>query len=222
MEKTRSYRAVLFDLDGTLLDTLGDLHAAVNVALEAEGFPLKTRNEVRSLIGNGIRRTIEGAVPPDTDPETVDRTLAVFGQAYRAHLLDRTVPYEGIPELLRDLKAAGIRTAVVTNKFDEGACRLIATLLPGLSDMTLGERKDLPRKPAPDMPMYVLKELGVSSDECLYVGDSPVDVCTADNAGLRGAFVTWGYASAEDLVKAGAEMLCRDAAELRRACGLAE
>ncbi len=220
MEKILSYGAVLFDLDGTLLDTLGDLHAAVNYALDKEGFPNKSRDEVRGLIGNGIRRTIEGAVPAGTDAETVDRTLAAFRQAYRAHLLDHTVPYEGIPELLRDLKAIGVRIAVVTNKFDEGARRLISTLLPGLSDLTLGEREDLPRKPAADMPLFALRMLGISPADCLYVGDSPVDVKTAANAGLRGAYVTWGYSSDEALLKAGAQTLCRNMDELRLACGL--
>ena len=117
MEKsTRNFKAVLFDLDGTLLDTLGDLTTGVNLALAGEGYPSKTRAEVRGLIGNGIRRTIQGALPEGTEEETVERTLARFRAAYQAHLLDETRPYPGIPELLGDLKARGIKTAVVDRK----------------------------------------------------------------------------------------------------------
>lgn len=188
-------KAVLFDLDGTLLDTLADLRDAMNRALASFGFPPHTLEEVRSFVGNGIRDYTLRAVPAGTDPETADRVLAAFKADYSVHCKDKTAPYAGILPLLEALKQSGIQTAIVSNKADFAVKALAEEYFPGLCDCALGESAEIPKKPAPDMIRKVLRTLGVSEKDALYVGDSDVDFDTAMNAGLDVILVDWGFRS---------------------------
>ena len=196
-------KAVLFDLDGTLLDTLDDLTAAVNHALSAHGFPGHTRDEVCAFVGNGIGKLIERSVPAETSPEETAACLCDFTAYYEAHLAVYTRPYPGMVELLRRLRQRGLLVGVVSNKKDEAARDLVARFF-GADLPVVGGRPGIRRKPAPDGVNALLKDLGVSKAETLYVGDSGVDVATAAAAGVRCVCVTWGFRTREELTAAGA------------------
>ena len=200
--------AILFDLDGTLLDTLGDLHASTNAVLASFGYPERTVDEVRRFVGNGARRLIEQAVPAGED-HRVDEVLAAFQTYYAAHCDILTRPYPGIPELLTRL-GAQYPLAVVSNKPDRAVKELASIYFPTL--YARGESTDCPRKPAPDMVFAAMKALG--SDRCVYVGDSEVDVLTAQNAAVPCIAVTWGFRDVDTLQEAGAEYFCHNAADL--------
>lgn len=193
--------AVLFDLDGTLLNTLPDIHAAVNAALEAARCPLRTMAQTRAAIGDGSRKLIERSLPAGADEAAVDETLRLYRAAYNAHLTDRTVPYPGIGELLAELARRGLRLGVVTNKFHDNARAMMDKYFPGLIAVTEGNRADRPTKPAPDAVNAALEALGAAPERTLYVGDSGVDYDTARNAGLRCVLVSWGYWDRERLEK---------------------
>lgn len=193
------YDLVIFDLDGTVLDTLGDLTAAVNEALSRHGYPPRSLEDVRRFIGNGVARLIRLSLPDDVGDATRAAVLADFRAYYSAHVNERTAPYPGIPELLAALRAAGIRTAVNSNKMDPATQALCAAHFPGLLDAVLGERPDIPKKPAPDGARLLMNELGVAPGRTLYVGDGDTDVETARNAGVDGAWVSWGYRRPEEL-----------------------
>ena len=198
------YQAVLFDLDGTLLDTLEDLANSVNAALAAHGMPLRTIDEVRVFVGNGVAKLIERAVPRNTAQDEFAAVLADFKAHYAAHCAERTRPYGGIPELLAALRRAGIKTAMVSNKGDFAVQALAKDYFGGLLDLAIGERAGVPRKPAPDMVRYALSALHADPATAIYVGDSEVDILTAKNAGLACISVTWGFRNAEDLRAHGA------------------
>lgn len=191
---------ILFDLDGTLLDTLADLHDSVNYALSVFGYPERSLEEVRRFVGNGARRLIQLAVPERADPETV---FQVFKPYYDAHCQIKTKPYEGIPEALAVL-AEKSPIAIVSNKPDSAVKRLCADYFPGI--YALGESTDCPRKPAPDMVRKAMREIGV--ERCVYVGDSEVDVLTANNAGVPCLSVLWGFRDKEEIKAAGGTYFC--------------
>ncbi len=203
------YRAVLYDMDGTVLDTLEDLKNAVNAALAAFGRPALTLEQVRAYVGNGSRRLIELALGSDAAAEEVDRMLAWYKPWYDAHCRILTRPYPGILSLMERLKAAGLRQAIVSNKPDSAVRALAADFFPGLAEFAVGERESegIRRKPWPDMLDAVRGQMGLERADCLYVGDSEVDLLTAANAGLRCVSVTWGFRSREQLLAAGAETL---------------
>lgn len=205
---------VIFDLDGTLLDTLDDLADAVNWALEQEQLPRRTREEVRAFVGNGIRNLIERAVPAGTEAAQTDRVFAGFKARYAGHCADKTRPYPGILELLARLRAEGIRTAVVSNKADFAVQTLCRDYFPGLVDCAVGERAGIPKKPAPDSVQEVLRALGIPREQAVYVGDSEVDVVTARNAGMDGILVLWGFRDRQTLERAGAKTFAATAEEL--------
>ncbi len=195
---------ILFDLDGTLLDTLEDLTIGVNHGLAQYGLPPRTPKEIRSFLGNGARQLVALAMPGlETDPP-VDDVLAAYRNYYKDHTRDNTKPYEGIAEALEELK--DIPVAVVSNKPDRETVSLCAEFFPGI--LARGERPECPRKPAPDMLYAVMKELGV--DTCIYVGDSDVDVKTAHNAGVKCLSVLWGFRDEADIRAAGATHFCHD------------
>ena len=198
--------AVIFDLDGTLLDTLGDLHAAVNHALSVFGYPSRTLDEVRRFVGNGAARLLELAVPEHADPAPV---LAEFQRHYRENCRIQTGPYAGIPEALAEL-GKHYPLAIVSNKPDGAAKALCADFFPGI--YARGESSDCPRKPAPDMVFAAMNALGV--ERCLYVGDSEVDVITAKNAGVPCLSVLWGFRDRDELLSTGAEYFCEFPHEL--------
>ena len=200
--------AILFDLDGTLLDTLEDLKDAVNHILRAKGYPERTLEEVRCFVGNGARKLMELAVPAGADAE---EAFGAFRLYYNAHCQVKTRPYAGIEAVLDVLKKE-YPVAIVSNKPDSAVKTLCADYFPGT--YALGEAADCPRKPAPDMVYKAMKELGVQ--KCIYVGDSEVDVLTAKNAGVPCISVLWGFRNREELVQAGADCFCEKTEEIPR------
>lgn len=212
----RMYTTIIFDLDGTLLDTLQDLTDATNYALRQYAFPEHSLEGVRSFVGNGVRKLIERAVPAGVSAERVEEVFATFMAYYSEHCLDRTVPYRGIPEALESLRAAGFRMAVVSNKADAVVKHLCEQFFPGVIEVAEGENEaaGIGKKPAPDMVNLAVKELGVALDSCIYVGDSDVDVLTARNAGMPCLSVTWGFRDEAFLREQGATRFVHSPEEL--------
>ena len=208
-----SIRAVLYDMDGTVLDTLEDLKNAVNAALAAFGRPALTLEQVRAYVGNGSRRLIELALGEGAE---IDRMLAWYKPWYDAHCRILTRPYPGVLPLMERLKAAGVRQAIVSNKPDSAVRALAGDFFPGLAECAVGERESegVRRKPWPDMLNAVRAQMALPPEDCLYVGDSEVDILTAANAGLRCVSVSWGFRSREQLIAAGAQILVDTPEEL--------
>lgn len=200
------YDAVIFDLDGTLLDTLDDLMDAVNHALAEMGWPLRSREEIRQFVGNGVALLMERSVPAGTASADTAKALAIFKDYYELHKQDKTAPYPGVVELLKALREKGFQLAVVSNKFDAAVKALVEDYFPALLHSAAGENEvaGVPKKPAPAMVLRVLKELGVSPGRAVYVGDSDVDLQTAANAGLPCISVTWGFRDRAFLTAHGA------------------
>lgn len=207
---------VIFDLDGTLLNTLEDLTDSVNHAMEEFGFPLHTIEEIRSFVGNGAPTLIERSIPQGKENPSYDAVLAAFKEHYAAHCEDKTNPYEGIMELLAQLKEKGYRMAVVSNKFDGAVKRLCGKYFGDYIEAAIGESADVKRKPAPDTVYQALRELSCDASRAVYVGDSEVDIQTAKNASLPCISVTWGFRTEERLKDAGADgkLMIRNPQEL--------
>lgn len=197
---------VIFDMDGTLLDTLEDLTDAVNVALEQNGYPVRTLEEMRYFVGNGAANMIRKAAPEGAEQKPI---MDAFLKWYGMHCQDKTRPYEGILEALEELKAK-YPVAVVSNKPDYAVKLMSKHLFPGVHGV--GEVQGVPRKPAPDMVWAAMKEIGV--EQCVYIGDSDVDLATARNAGVPCISVLWGFRSKEELLKVGANCFCSHPQEL--------
>lgn len=195
-------KAVIWDLDGTLLDTLQDLHLAVNHALTIYGMPERTFEDTRRSVGNGVRRLMELSVPDGEDNALFEDVFAQFKEYYVQHCEDNTRPYDGIREVLVSLKASGLKMAIVSNKLQSGVTALYDKWFCGLVDVAIGEREGMNRKPAPDMVELAMRELGVSRDEAVYIGDSEVDQLTAKNSGLPCISVLWGFRTREELGEA--------------------
>lgn len=208
------YNAVIFDMDGTILNTLDDLTDSLNYVLNNMGFPTRTAGEVASFLGNGVEVLVRSALPESTDREKTAEFLRDYKARYQEHLNDRTRPYDGVIELLRALQKRGVKTAVVSNKFDTAVKLLSDEHFDGLLMSAVGESETVRRKPAPDGLLMAIKELDVLKEETLYVGDSEVDVETAKNAGIACAGVTWGFRSREVLEEAGAEFMVDTPQEL--------
>ena len=200
---------ILFDLDGTLLDTLDDLLDATNYALAHHGYPPRTRPELRRFVGNGAMNQIRLSLPEGCSPEEVQTVLDTYKPYYTAHCQNKTAPYPGIPEALAELKKKH-PIAIVSNKPDAAVKALCADFFPGI--YSLGETPDCPRKPAPDMVYKAMAVIG--ADRCIYVGDSEVDVITAGNAGVPCLSVLWGFRDKEDMEAEGAEHFCDDTSVL--------
>lgn len=196
---------IIFDLDGTLLNTLEDLTDSVNYAMEKFGFPVHTIEEIRSFVGNGAPKLIERSIPQGTENPSYEAVLAAFKEHYAAHCEDKTKPYEGVMELLAQLKEKGCRMAVVSNKFDGAVKRLCKKYFGSYLETAIGESADVKRKPAPDTVYRALHELSCDGSRAVYVGDSEVDIQTAKNASLPCISVTWGFRTEEQLKAAGAE-----------------
>jgi len=211
-----NYKAIVWDLDGTLLDTLDDLANSVNYALSACGHPLHTREEIRTYIGNGAVKLIERSIPAGAGEEERDRVLAAFREHYGIHCNDETKPYPGMMELLSDLNGAGIPMGIVSNKPDSAVADLAQVYFQGKIRVSAGARPGYEVKPAPDLVWEVLRQMGVSPAEAVYIGDSEVDVITAKNAGMAGIAVTWGFRDEEGLRRAGAQAIAHTAQELRQ------
>ncbi len=209
------YKAVIFDMDGTILDTLDDLADSVNHSLEKFGFPKRKREEIRTFLGNGMVQLIHLSVPEGTSSEKEAAVLEEHKKYYPLHSADKTKAYNGIPELLKDLKQKGIKTAVVSNKSDPNVKALVSRYFEGLFDVSVGSREGIPRKPAADLVNIALNELGVEKKETVYIGDSDVDLATAFNSGLEMITVLWGFRDREVLEKAGAGVFVNTADELK-------
>ena len=209
-----AYRAVLFDMDGTVLNTLEDLYNAVNRSLAEFALPEVTREQVRAALGNGAARLIAACVPAGTDPALTERVLAWYKPWYDAHCRVFTAPYPGILPLMERLRAQGLRLAIISNKPDGAVRELAAAFFPGLLDAAVGESPAVQRKPNPDAVLAAARQMGLSPAECLYVGDSEVDVATARNAAMPCAAVSWGFRSREQLLAAGAPFIAETAEEL--------
>lgn len=214
------YNTYIFDLDGTLLDTLQDLANAVNHAMREMNYPERTVDEVRRFIGNGIRMLIKRAAPQDISVEDYEKTLAVFTAYYLDHIADFTKPYDGITEVIETLKSKGCKVAVVSNKADEAAKKVVKDYFGDIFDMVVGKMDRFPSKPEPDSVLYVIETLGADKDKCIYSGDSEVDVQTAHNAGLPCIGVTWGNRDVSELIAAGAEYIVEKPNEILEKTGI--
>ena len=203
MEK--KYDLIVFDMDGTILDTLEDLTDSMNHVLAEYGYATRTIEEIRSFVGNGLYNLVRLAVPEGTSEEQIQKVLASMKIYYGSHNDIKTRPYDGILDLIRRLREAGYQTAVVSNKIDSGVQALCEVYYKDLFDVAIGEKEGIARKPAPDMVYAALNALGVSKERAVYVGDSEVDVSTAKNAGLDMIAVAWGFRGAEFLLKHGAD-----------------
>ena len=211
-----AYQTILFDLDGTLLDTLEDLADAVNHILERHRCPQRTLDEVRLFVGNGLGMLMRRSLPAQYSQTVSDLLAEELRTYYTAHSRIKTAPYAGVRELLETLHAAGAKVAVVSNKADEAVGELCSFYFLGLVDAAVGETAGRRPKPAPDAVELALERLHVDKTDAVYVGDSQVDLDTAKAAGLPCIAVTWGFRSREDLVKAGAETLADSVEELSR------
>lgn len=200
----KRYHTVIFDMDGTVLDTLQDLADAVNYALKSMQMPERTLEEVRCFVGNGVRRLMELSVPGGFDNPQFEETFARFKEYYGVHCNDKTKVYDGIMELLRDLKDEGYTLAIVSNKLDSAVKELNEIYFHEIVKVAIGEREGIAKKPAPDTVYAALEELGVPCEGAVYVGDSDVDVMTAKNAGLPCISVLWGFRDKEFLIEHGA------------------
>ncbi len=190
------YKLVIFDLDGTLLDTLDDLSAAVNHAMQQRGFPLHTRDEYMKMVGHGARNLMSQALPMEhkDDEALIDAALADFRTYYNAHIDVYTKPFPGIQELIAALHQKGVMLAVASNKFQEGTEHLIKEFFPEIPFVAvLGNRQGFPLKPDPEVVGEVLRKAGISQDQAVMVGDSDTDMETAANGGIQGIAVNWGY-----------------------------
>ena len=205
----------IFDLDGTLLDTLQDLKASTNHALRSHGLPERTTEEVRQFVGNGVRKLIERAVPENTPQEVLEAVFADFRKHYMDHCLDATAPYPGIIDMLRRLKAQGKRMAIVSNKLDPAVKELNERFFKEYIDLAVGESDTVRRKPAPDMVNTILQTLGITKEEMVYVGDSEVDLQTARNAEVGCISVLWGFRDKEILIANGATTFAKTPEEIK-------
>ncbi len=212
----KTYSTYIFDLDGTLLDTLADLAASVNYALRQCGMPEHSVEDVRRFVGNGVRLLMERAVPQGAGNPQFDAAFATFRQHYMAHSLDTTRPYDGIPEMLAALRAKGCRTAVVSNKFMLATQELMHHFFPDTIEVAIGEHEaeGIRKKPAPDTVIEALRQLGVGKENAVYIGDSDVDIQTACNCGLPCISVLWGFRDRDFLIQHGAETFISAPSEL--------
>lgn len=210
----KNFDTVVFDLDGTLLNTLDDLADSVNFALERCGFPLRTRDEVRGFVGNGIDMLIRRVVSPKNDEQSFEQVRTVFKEHYAANMKNKTRPYDGINELLKELCARKIKLAVVSNKHHAAVAPLIADYFGEYIHLAVGVDESTPKKPDPTGTLKAISLLNSSTGRTVYIGDSDVDIQTAKNAGLFSVGCTWGFRDRELLEKNGADMIIDSPAEL--------
>ena len=208
------YDTIIFDLDGTLLNTLDDLRDSLNFALIAHGHQPRTLEEVRSFIGNGVGKLVERALPIHSSEEEIKQCLTTFTEHYAKNMQNKTRPYDGIMELLLDLDRYNYKIAIVSNKFDTAVKELAKEYFGDLINVAIGESETVERKPAPDSVFAAIKELGSAIKKTIFVGDSDTDVKTAKNAGIPCIGVTWGFRTREVLRNEGADYLIDTPKEL--------
>lgn len=208
------YEAVIFDLDGTLLDSIDDIRDSVNHTMTALGLPEISREQALARVGNGSGRLIELCVPGGRDGALLEPALSEYSRWYAAHCLIKTKPYDGILELLAALGERGVKCAIVSNKPDEAVRSIAERFFSGLVLSAVGERPGVRRKPAPDTILKAALELGAAPEKCVYVGDTEVDIMSARNAGMDCVTVLWGFRSREELIDAGAAVFAETPGEL--------
>lgn len=209
-------KAVIFDLDGTLLNTLDDLADSTNYALSKFGYPTRTIEEVRQFVGNGVAKLIERAIPEGKNNPNFEKCLAIFKENYAQNMYNKTAPYNGIIEMLSNLKSKGIKIAVVSNKFDLAVKELCKKYFEGFIDFAAGENEaqGIKKKPAPDTVISVLNEFNFAPEDAVYVGDSDVDIMTAKNSKMPCISVTWGFRDKKFLLENGATILINAPSEI--------
>lgn len=209
-----SVNTVIFDLDGTLLYTLEDLTDSVNYALSEVNAPQRTIQEIKSFLGNGVYILIKNALPEGADELKISKCISIFKEHYSQNMFNKTKPYDGIIDLLKQLKQNGYKTAVLSNKFDSAVKTLVTHYFDGLIDTAAGQKENIDKKPAPDGVNEIITELNADKSECIMVGDSEVDIQTANNSGIPCISVTWGYKDINFLYNNGAETLIYSPDEL--------
>lgn len=209
-------KAVIFDLDGTLLNTLDDLADSTNYALSKFGYPTRTIEEVRQFVGNGVAKLIERAIPDGKNNPNFEKCLSIFKENYAQNMYNKTAPYNGIIEMLSNLKSKGIKIAVVSNKFDLAVKELCKKYFEGFIDFAAGENEaqGIKKKPAPDTVISVLNEFNFAPEDAVYVGDSDVDIMTAKNSKMPCISVTWGFRDKKFLLENGATILINAPSEI--------
>lgn len=218
MKKLDQYKLIIFDLDGTLLNTIADLGEACNYALGKRGWPLHNLEAYRQMVGNGIRNLLGKASPAVSEEEITD-LWKDFTDYYNSHCTDLTVPYKGIPELLQMLKERGIKLAVCSNKYQKAVDKIIDYFFPETFVSVYGEREGIPRKPSPAMIDCIIDEQGAEKESTLLIGDSEVDIATSRNAGIDCVGVTWGFRNESQLLNENPELLVSSPDELVTAIG---
>lgn len=211
-------KIVIFDLDGTLLNTLDDLADSTNFALSKFNYPTRTIEEVRQFVGNGVAKLIERAIPEGKNNPNFEKCLAIFKENYAQNMYNKTAPYNGILDMLANLKSKGLKIAVVSNKFDLAVKELCQKYFNGYIDFAAGENEaaGIKKKPAPDTVLEVLKEFNLKPNEAIYVGDSDVDIMTAKNSDMPCISVTWGFRDEKFLLSYGATILIDSPDEIYR------
>lgn len=192
-------KTIIFDLDGTLLNTLEDLMISTNFALSKFNFPPHKIEDIRKFVGNGVKKLIERAVPTDCSTETTEKCLEIFKEHYSKNMYNHTKPYNSILEILSKLRTKGLKIGVVSNKYDSAVKELCEKYFPNLIDVAIGQSENIPKKPAPESVFKAMKELNAENFSTVYVGDSEVDVQTAKNANLPCIGVLWGFRDRKDL-----------------------
>ena len=212
------YKLAIFDMDGTILNTLEDLTDSVNHILTIHDYPIRTINEVKSFLGNGILRLIQLAVPENANisTETLNSLYNEFIEYYKIHNQDKTTAYDGVKELIIQLKSVGYKTAVVSNKVDVAVKQLCIKYFDGLFDYSVGERTGIQKKPAPDSVVEVLNKLQVANTDAVYIGDSEVDIATAKNSKMDSIIVSWGFREKDFLYSMGAATIVDSPDEIRK------
>ena len=206
--------AAIFDMDGTILNTLDDLMDSTNFALKNNGLKERSLEEIRFFVGNGIQKLIERAVPQGTSKEVFEKVFADFKSHYKIHCADKTSYYDGIPSVIQTLRKMGVKTAVVSNKVDFAVQELVEVYFKGLFDVALGEKTGVSKKPSPDMVNVALSVLGVEKEAAFYIGDSDVDFETAKNSSLDFIGVSWGFRGRKFLENLGAKNIIDSPEEL--------
>ena len=210
----KEYQTYIFDLDGTLLNTLRDLASSTNYALRTHGMPERTVEEVRMFVGNGVKKLMERAIPDGLENPLFEETFSTFRSHYLHHNLDTTAPYPGIAQLLQQLHHKGKRIAIVSNKFYAATQELARHFFPDTVEVAIGEREGIRKKPAPDTVLEAMRQMGVSAEGAVYIGDSDVDILTARNSGLPCISVLWGFRDRDFLLQHGATCLVNNPEEI--------
>lgn len=208
------YKAVIFDLDGTLLDTLEDLADSVNEMLRKFSCPERTLEEIRSFVGNGMKKLVERSVSEDFDTKNFDAAYEFFRLSYARNMQNKTHPYDGILKCLEELKENDIITVVTSNKNDDAVKNLCKEYFGELITLAVGAKEGVPSKPNPEMVISAMREIGAEKEECIFVGDSDTDILTAKNAGLKSVGVLWGFRNREILEKTQADFVISSPEEI--------